>query len=81
MYFALGITIYYDYVKDNIKRANHFLFLLIIGAILYGGLIEIIQEYFTIRRTAEWLDWGADILGVGLGFSLGGLLLKNRKNE
>ncbi len=81
MYFTLGFTLYYDYLKDNGKRVNHFLILLIVGAILYGGVIEIVQEYFTARRTAEWLDWGADILGVGLGFSLGRLLLKKKKDE
>ncbi len=81
MYLSLSFTLYYDYLNENKKRTNNFLTLLMLCAIIYGGIIEIIQEYFIIRRTAEWLDWGADILGVGLGFSLGIIVLKKRKNE
>lgn len=36
--------------------------------ILYGGLIEILQENFFPPRTGEWMDWLSDILGVLIGF-------------
>ncbi|MCB1360515.1 MAG: VanZ family protein [Rhodobacter sp.] len=41
-------------------------------AVLYGGLIELIQP--TVGRHAEWLDWGADVTGVLMGAALAELL-------
>lgn len=42
------------------------------GAILYGGLIELVQP--SVGRSAEWLDWGADIAGVLAGAALSEIL-------
>ncbi len=56
MYFGLGLTLFYDYSKDTFTKVRKFIFILMILAIFYGGLIEIIQEYCTVKRTAEWLD-------------------------
>ncbi|MCA2010048.1 VanZ family protein [Cereibacter sphaeroides] len=42
------------------------------GAILYGGLIELIQP--SVGRSAEWLDFGADIAGVLAGAALSEIL-------
>jgi VanZ family protein len=42
--------------------------------ILIGGLIEIIQPNLPIPRTASWLDWLSDILGVAIGWSVMRLL-------
>ena len=36
--------------------------------IIYGGLIEILQEKFFPPRSGEWADWLADIIGVLVGF-------------
>ena len=33
-------------------------------SLLYGGLIEIIQEYFSLYRTGDGWDFFADIIGV-----------------
>lgn len=41
----------------------------LIGAILYGGLIEVLQS-FTPYRSAEWADLVADAIGVLLGRGL-----------
>ena len=38
-------------------------------AIAYGGLIELIQPF--VGRSAEWADFGMDVLGVGVGTLLG----------
>jgi VanZ family protein len=42
------------------------------GAILFGGMIEIIQPY--VHRTGDIADFGADIIGVILGTAIGFLL-------
>ena len=38
----------------------------LLGAILYGGLIEVLQ-FLTPHRSAEWMDLIADALGVLAG--------------
>ena len=35
--------------------------------VIYGGLIEILQEQFFYPRTGEWSDWFADGIGVLVG--------------
>ena len=35
--------------------------------LLYGGLIELLQEQFFYPRTGEWGDWLADGIGVLVG--------------
>ena len=40
--------------------------LVLIGLLAYGGLIELLQG-LTAYRTAEWLDMGADGVGLALG--------------
>lgn len=34
------------------------------GAIVFGGVIELLQMWMALGRTAEWADFVADILGV-----------------
>ncbi len=38
----------------------------LLGAILYGGLIEVLQ-FLTPHRSAEWMDLIADAVGVLVG--------------
>ncbi|MCW9043419.1 MAG: VanZ family protein [Pseudopelagicola sp.] len=49
---------------------------LIPSAISLAGLIEIIQPY--VGREGDWLDFFADIVGVGLGFLLGHTLRRSK---
>ncbi|MCB1390441.1 MAG: VanZ family protein [Rhodobacteraceae bacterium] len=42
------------------------------ACILYGGLIELIQP--SVGRSAEWLDFGADLTGVLAGAALAEIL-------
>ncbi len=36
--------------------------------VLYGGALELVQEYFFPPRSAEWMDWLYDSLGVLIGW-------------
>ncbi|MDB5745133.1 MAG: hypothetical protein JWR68_3448 [Polaromonas sp.] len=42
------------------------LVVVLMGLLVYGGLIEILQ-FFTPDRAAEWTDLVADSVGLGLG--------------
>ena len=50
----------------------------IVVASLYGGLLEILQEYCFPPRTGEWWDWVADIAGAITGGLVSFLILYRR---
>lgn len=65
-FFALFVLGRKSYAKTG---------LLILGLILYGGLIEILQS-LTTYRLAEWADLLADVMGLLLGMCLRMLIHK-----
>lgn len=72
MYMFLSSVIIFDNRKTVFS--NGYLKKLIIPAIvfpvLFGGIVEIMQEAFFPPRSADWFDWLADITGVAAGFGL-----------
>lgn len=70
MYFALTLTLIWDFEKKNNdkERMKKRAFACILFPILLGGVIEILQEMFFKPRSADWFDWFADILGVALAW-------------
>ena len=50
-------------------------------AILYGGAMELAQGYFTLNRTADWLDELANLTGAGVAALIGCLLFCRRKDH
>lgn len=78
------------YVKTDSERwknvAIRTTYTFISGATL-GGIIEILQLTLTSSRSAEFMDWVADLCGIVAGFALvlplrklNGLVFKQRKN-
>lgn len=80
MYVALGFVIFYDTYqnKKTVEKRRCILVIVLIFPLVFGGLIEIIQAAFFPPRTAEWLDWVADIVGSVGGFMLAILILRNK---
>ncbi len=66
VYVAYGMVLIFDFVRKNKSNYSLFSFIVfcIISPILLGGIIEIIQETFFKPRSAEWIDWLADIFGI-----------------
>ncbi|MFV0471585.1 MAG: VanZ family protein [Paludibacteraceae bacterium] len=83
MYAALGFTLMYDYANDiNFKHKHaHFHLVILLFPFLFGGIIEIVQQVFFPPRTAEWMDWVADIAGILLGGVCAHFLLKKTKTN
>ena len=47
--------------------------------VFYGGVIELLQKYFFVFRSAEWADWIADILGSLVATVIVIIFLKKRR--
>ena len=45
-----------------------------LGCLAFGAAIEIIQPF--VNRSGEWLDLGADAVGIVLGLAIGQILRK-----
>lgn len=69
MYFVLSFTIslnlYQEYTKY--KSMTMVMWALVIP-ILFGGLIEVMQDKFTVSRTGDVIDLVADAIGAILGY-------------
>ncbi len=70
LYFFLGIVLIMDFSKSKIKETSKSIKILItiVFPILMGGAIEILQEMYFKPRSAEWIDWFSDIIGIGLSY-------------
>ncbi|MFD2935739.1 VanZ family protein [Spirosoma flavum] len=42
----------------------------VIAGVLFGALIEVLQYFLPINRSADWLDLFADCVGTGIGVLL-----------
>lgn len=66
MYFGLALVASINYIYD--KEGNIIILKLILFAvfipILYGGLIEVIQNEYFPERSGDWYDFLADALGA-----------------
>lgn len=81
VYVAYGMVLIYDFIKMNTQNyaLRSFIGFCVIFPIVLGGLIEIIQESFFKPRSAEWIDWLADILGIFTAWLLMHFLRKHTK--
>jgi VanZ family protein len=66
MYAILGGMLCWESL--SMKMSGWRLYLItIVLPMLYGGAIEVIQEQWFAPRSGEWMDWGADCIGVIMG--------------
>ena len=79
MYGGTCSVIWWEYLRhhDSINWCKVVL-LAVVGMILLGGLMELLQAYCTTTRSGEWLDFWADSAGVLLGSAVGLLMKKIR---
>ena len=72
MYGGTTSVIWWEYLHLH-QRVNwhRVLLLAVVGMVLLGGLMELLQAYCTTTRSGEWLDFWADSVGVLLGNALG----------
>jgi VanZ family protein len=65
MYFFFTFILIYDFIHNQKKlKQPSFLFICVLFPVLLGGIIEVLQNLFFRPRTAEWLDWICDLVGI-----------------
>lgn len=68
IYFILiNLWLCYLYVKMNFQVSNKWILILLLSALLYGIIVEILQGTLTGTRSADILDVAANLLGALLG--------------
>lgn len=53
---------------------------ILIAGLVVGALIEVLQYFLPINRSADWFDLAADVVGTGFGTGLGFVLLRQFAN-
>lgn len=66
MYLLLGAMAYWDSERTNIDSKKRWIITTIIP-IMYGGMIELVQEWWFYPRTGDYVDWLSDAAGVIVG--------------
>jgi len=80
MYGGTCSVIWWEYLRSHDTLCGWKLLLLaVLGPIVMGGVIELMQKYCTTNRSGEWLDFVADSIGVGLGALFGLLVYRFKK--
>lgn len=63
----VNIWLAYFYVKHDFAFKNKWIWMLLLSVIVYGIIIEILQERFTLSRNADVFDVIANLIGSLLG--------------
>ena len=72
MYGGTCSVIWMEYLRSHHRiEWRKVVLLALVGMILLGGLMELLQAYCTTTRSGEWLDFWADTVGVLLGNGVG----------
>lgn len=79
VFIFLALTfLWLSYINSLLNNTKPIvLFFILVVCLLYGILIEVIQEFYLSSREAEFFDIIADLLGVSLGL----LFFRNYKNR
>ena len=75
MYGGTCSVIWWEYLRHHRQLDKRKLVLwALLGMIILGGVVELLQAYCTTTRSGEWLDFYADTVGVLLGNAIGILM-------
>ena len=74
MYGGTCTVIWWEYLRSHRALNSRKLLFTLVGMILLGGLMELLQAYCTTTRSGEWLDFWTDSIGVLLGYAIGLLM-------
>ncbi|MCK9155207.1 MAG: VanZ family protein [Paludibacteraceae bacterium] len=69
MYMTLSMSIFFDlYIRQSSQKVLYWS--AFVFPFVFGGVMELVQQYFFPPRSAEWIDFFADIFGITIGYLL-----------
>lgn len=82
-FYVLTILLFFGKIRyqHNYSFSSLTIFKIILITAVLGGGIEMLQWKFFSYRSAEWWDFGCDMIGVGMGVFSYVLLHKSNYNE
>ena len=83
MFMLMAMATAHDFVfrkKENVLNVNALLLYAVALPTVYGGVIELIQQYCTVSRTGDWLDLAADFLGAAV-YAVFAVAYNRKKNN
>lgn len=75
MYTLFSLAIFIDLTWRGILKKKAYIACIVVP-IIFGGAMELIQQYFFPPRSAEWIDFFSDSFGVLIAL----LLIRMRKS-
>lgn len=80
MYLTLELTVWFEYIRSQ-HTSNHRRALLVVWILpcIYGGMLELVQEFCTTNRNGDWLDVMVNTIGCCIGFIIGWLYFRQRQ--
>lgn len=66
--FMIGVYLFA--ISDKRQQKPQFLRNISVFFVVYGLLLEVLQGFIFVGRSADFLDWLADIIGVFLGICI-----------
>ena len=68
-FFVLSVLLFYGKIKyqNNYRFRSLTIFKIILISAVFGGFIEFLQWQFFTYRSAEWWDFGCDMIGCFMG--------------
>lgn len=77
MYGGLAFIMWFDHVVRSGKvMSRNCVLWMVLYPIVLGGLMELVQAFFTTCRSGDWIDFEADAIGTAIGVGLS--LLANK---
>ena len=70
VYSVLSFFLNFDFSKSTSSKKQLFIWICFVFPIILGGLIEIAQQQFFAPRTAEWIDFISNSVGVFTGWRI-----------
>lgn len=79
MYGVTCTVLWIEYSRKHLSPDYEKLFFWAwLSPIVMSGIIELLQEYCTVRRSGDWLDLAANTTGVTLAAVIGLMILRHR---
>ena len=82
MYLFLSSILAFEIIKNNREYPlMKIIAIIVLVPLIYGGVLELVQEFFTETRSGEWADFAFDAFGILLSVPLFVFFIRKLKSR